>query len=391
MQLYNISKVVSHARLVGGIGLAISALACGNKGAPAGAADASPPKATDVGVVVVEREQVRIVSELPGRTVPYEVSEIRPQVSGILQRKLFTEGSVVSAGQVLYEIDPQIYAVAVEQARANLSSAEASLLASKAKSDRYKSLVEIDAVSKQDQMDAQAAALQAEGLVKQTRAALAAAEINLGFSKVKAPISGRIGRSLVTTGALVTTAQAQPLAVIQRTDPMYVDIPQSAVNLLEMRRAMKDGGLKRSVAQVRLRLEDGTEYPQLGELGVTEASVDQSTGSVILRAKFPNKQGELLPGMYVQASVVQGDVAAGILIPQAGVLRSPTGEATAYVVDAESKIAVRKITLIRTVGNKWLIGDGLEVGDKVVVEGISKVRPGQLVNPLPPMSAAEAK
>lgn len=348
------------------------------------AQSASAPPLPEVGVVEVTRQPVDLSTELAGRTVAYEVSEIRPQVTGIIQRRLFTEGSMVKAGDVLYEIDPQVYRVAVNQATANLTSAKANLVAAKAKADRYTSLVEIDAVSKQDQADAVAAAQQAEASVMQAEAALEAARINLGYSRVTAPIGGRIGRSLVTTGALVTAAQPQPLAVIQRIDPMYVDIPQSSAKILELRREMTLGGIKSVTAQVKLMLEDGQEYTRSGVLQASEASVDPATGAITLRAQFPNPNGVLLPGMYVKAHVVQGQASNAILAPQAGIMRNPTGAATAYVVNSENKVEVRQLELDRAIGGHWMVVSGLEEGDRLIVEGTAKVRPGQEVKPMDP-------
>lgn len=374
----------SSAEIFRGAVLALSApvlfVACTSNDAQS----ASAPPPPEVGVVEVKRQPVDLSTELAGRTVAYEVSEIRPQVTGIIQRRLFTEGSMVKAGDVLYEIDPQVYRVAVNQATANLTSAKANLVAAKAKADRYTSLVEIDAVSKQDQADAVAAAAQAEASVMQAEAALEAARINLGYSRVTAPIGGRIGRSLVTTGALVTAAQPQPLAVIQRIDPMYVDIPQSSAKILELRREMAQGGVKSVTAEVMLVLEDGQEYSRSGVLQASEASVDPATGAITLRAQFPNPNGVLLPGMYVKAHVVQGQASNAILAPQAGIMRNATGAATAYVVNAENKVEVRQLELDRAIGGNWLVVSGLEEGDRLIVEGTAKVRPGQEVIPMDP-------
>lgn len=374
----------SSAEIFRGAVLALSApvlfVACTSNDAQS----ASAPPPPEVGVVEVKRQPVDLSTELAGRTVAYEVSEIRPQVTGIIQRRLFTEGSMVKAGDVLYEIDPQVYRVAVNQATANLTSARANLVAAKARADRYTSLVEIDAVSKQDEADAVAAAAQAEASVMQAEAALEAARINLGYSRVTAPIGGRIGRSLVTTGALVTAAQPQPLAVIQRIDPMYVDIPQSSAKILELRREMAQGGVKSVTAEVMLVLEDGQEYTRSGVLQASEASVDPATGAITLRAQFPNPNGVLLPGMYVKAHVVQGQASNAILAPQAGIMRNATGAATAYVVNAENKVEVRQLELDRAIGGNWLVVSGLEEGDRLIVEGTAKVRPGQEVIPMDP-------
>lgn len=358
-------------------------IGCGSKKAPPQA-----PRAPEVGVYTLQAESVSLTAELAARTVAYEESDVRPQINGIVRRRLFTEGSLVKAGDVLYEIESQVYAAAVAQAKANLASAEASQIAAKARAERFTALVDIDAVSKQDQTDAVAAAAQAEAAVQQARAALAAAQINLGFTRITAPISGRIGRSLVTTGALVTAGQAQPLASIQRLDPMFVDIQQSSTRLLELRRALSTGGVTPSSAKVTLKLEDGTPYSHPGTLQFAEASVDPNTGSVTLRARFPNQEGILLPGMYVRATVGDGKAPNAILAPQQGVLRDPTGNATAYVLAADSTVEVRQLTLTRTVGDRWLIASGLNDGDHLIIEGTAKIRAGQKVVPVPALPGA---
>lgn len=365
--------------ILGGGVLAVGAVACGTSEQSQG-----EPPVPEVGVVEIREEPVTIAAELAGRTVAYETSEVRPQVTGIIRQRLFTEGTIVRAGQVLYEIDPQVYQVAVEQASANLTSAEANLEAARARAERVNALVEIEAVSKQDQTDAVSAAAQAEAAVRQAKAALNAARINLDFTKIKAPISGRIGRSLVTTGALVTNAQAQPLAVIQRVDPMFVDIPQSSASILDLRSSLSSGESKRVVRTVRLRLENGSVYSHSGTLEATEASVDPNTGAITLRAKFPNPDGILLPGMYVHATVNQGHLDKAILAPQPGVMRSPTGKATAYIVNEDGKIETRDLTLDRTIGDRWLVTEGLRAGDRLVVEGTARVRTGQVVSAMPP-------
>ncbi len=358
-------------------------IGCGSKKAPPQA-----PKAPEVGVFTLQAEPVSLTSELAARTVAYEESDVRPQINGIIRRRLFTEGSLVKAGDVLYEIESQMYGAAVAQAKANLASAEASQIAAKARAERFTALVDIDAVSKQDQTDAVAAAAQAEASVQQNRAALVAAQVNLGYTRITAPISGRIGRSLVTTGALVTAGQAQPLASIQRLDPMFVDVQQSSTRLLELRRALSSGGVTPSTAKVTLKLEDGTPYSHSGTLEFAETSVDPSTGSVTLRARFPNKEGVLLPGMYVRATVGDGKAPNAILAPQQGVLRDPTGNATAYVLAADSTVEVRQLTLSRTVGDRWLVASGLNSGDRLIIEGTAKIRAGQKVVPVPAQPGA---
>ena len=342
-----------------------------------------PPPTPEAGYVIVRSEPVALTTELAGRTAAFETAEVRPQVGGIVQQRLFTEGTLVRAGQPLYQIDTSLYRAAADQARANLASAEAAQTSAQALSNRYKPLAAIEAISKQDFTNAQASAQQAGAAVAQQRAALKTAQINLGYGRITAPIGGRIGRSSVTAGALVTPNQADPLATIQRLDPIYVDIQQSAAELLTLRRATASGGVMRSSADVRLRLEDGSAYPLPGRLQFAEAAVDQATGSVTLRARFPNPQGLLLPGMYVRATIGQGERPNAILAPQQGVARDPKGGATALVVGKDNKAELRTLTVDRAVGDKWLVLKGLAPGDRLIVEGTSKARPGDVVKPVP--------
>ena len=349
-----------------------------------GGSDAKgPPPTPEAGYIVVKRESVPLVTELAGRTSAYESSEVRPQVSGVIKARLFTEGSVVRAGQTLYQIDPSLYQAAAAQARANVASAVATRDAAAAKAERYRPLAEIEAVSKQDYTDARAAADQARAAVAQNQAALETANINLRFTRVPAPITGRIGRSLFTPGALVTADQAQPLTTIQRLDPMFVDIQQSSTELLALRRALAAGGGVPARAQVRLRLEDGSDYGYTGTLEFAESMVDTSTGTVTLRATFPNPQGLLLPGMFVRARLVQETVANAILVPQRGLSRTPHGDATVLVVGPGDVAIERVVATDRTVGDKWLVTKGLAPGDRVIVEGLVRVKAGQKVVPVP--------
>ena len=349
-----------------------------------GGSDAKgPPPTPEAGYIVVKGESVPLVTELAGRTSAYESSEVRPQVSGVIKARLFTEGSVVRAGQTLYQIDPSLYQAAAAQARANVASAVATRDAAAAKAERYRPLAEIEAVSKQDYTDARAAADQARAAVAQNQAALETANINLRFTRVPAPITGRIGRSLFTPGALVTADQAQPLTTIQRLDPMFVDIQQSSTELLALRRALAAGGGEPARAQVRLRLEDGSDYGYTGTLEFAESMVDTSTGTVTLRATFPNPQGLLLPGMFVRARLVQETVANAILVPQRGLSRTPHGDATVLVVGPGDVAIERVVTTDRTVGDKWLVTKGLAPGDRVIVEGLVRVKAGQKVVPVP--------
>jgi membrane fusion protein (multidrug efflux system) len=341
------------------------------------------PPPPEAGYVVMKTESVPLFIELPGRTAAYEMSEVRPQVTGVIKARLFTEGSIVRAGQTLYQIDPSIYRAAVNQASANLASARALREAAEAKAKRFEPLAKIEAVSKQDYADALAAARQADASVAQTAAQLDTARVNLRFTDVPAPISGRIGRSLATTGALVTASQADALTTIQRLDPMFVDIQQSSADLLALRRQLASGGTAPSSASVSLTLEDGSQYARKGRVEFAEAMVDPQTGTVTLRARFPNPDGLLLPGMFVRARFSQLTATQAILVPQAGVARSPKGEATVILVGAEGKAVLQTITADRTVGDKWLVTAGLKPGDKVVVEGLGKIRPGQPIRPVP--------
>ena len=343
---------------------------------------AKKPSVPEVGYVVLKTQTVPLGIELGGRTAAFEMSEVRPQVSGVIQERLFTEGTLVRAGQTLYRIDPSLYQAAAAQARANLASAEATREAAEAKAKRYQPLAEIEAVSKQDYADALATSRQAAASVAQNKALLEVASINQKFTRVPAPISGRIGRSIVTTGALVTANQPDPLTTIQRLDPMFVDIQQSSADLLALRRSLASGNTIPSSTAVRLKLEDGSDYPETGTLEFAEAMVDASTGSVTLRARFPNPSGLLLPGMYVRARLSQATARDVILIPQAGLSRDPTGTATVMVVGPDDKAVQRKVTAGRTVGDQWLVTAGVAAGDRVIVEGLGRIKPGQTVKPV---------
>ena len=339
--------------------------------------------APEAGYVVLAPQTAPLEIELAGRTSAFETSDVRPQVSGLIQARRFEEGSIVKQGQTLYEIDPSLYRAAVSQAQANLANAEANRTAAEAKAARYKPLVAIEAVSKQDYTDAVAAAQQAAAQVEQTRAALQTAKINLAFTKVPAPIGGQVGRSLVTTGALVTNGQADALTTISRLDPIYVDIQQSSADLVALRQQLASRGVLPSSAKVQLVLEDGTLYPQAGRLEFTEPLVDPSTGSVTLRARFPNPRNLLLPGMFVRARLSQATVQNAILVPQQAVSRTPTGDATVMVIGPGDKATLREIKATRTIGDKWLVTSGLAAGDRVITEGLIKIRPGEVVRPVP--------
>lgn len=342
-----------------------------------------PARPPEAGYVVMKTEAASLQTELPGRTTPYAVSEVRPQVTGLIKARLFKEGTVVHAGQVLYRIDPATYAAAVAQSKAQLANAQASLTTARLKSERYGELVKIKAVSQQDYDDADATFRQADASVQQAQASLQSAQINLGFTEVRAPITGRIGRSMFTEGALVTANQADALTTIQRLDPIYVDLQQSSAQLLALRRSFSTGASTPTDRKVKLTLEDASVYPLQGVLQFAEATVDAATGAVALRATFPNPDGLLLPGMYVRAKLVEQTVQNAILAPQSGVSRDAKGQATVMVLAQDNKAVTRSITADRTYGDKWVVTAGLSPGDKVIVEGLGRIREGQAVTPVP--------
>jgi len=361
--------------------IAVALVACGPKAPAAGGPGMGGP--SEVGVVVVQPQAVPLTAELNGRTSAFLVSEVRPQVSGVVQARLFKEGAMVRAGQPLYQIDPATYRATLQSAEAGLAQAQAVLTSAKLKADRYKELVAINAVSRQDNDDAQAAYQQATANVAAQNAAVQQARINLGYTRVLAPISGRIGKSAVTAGALVTANQTEALSVIQQVDKIYVDVTQSAADLLKLKRDMAQGELGQPAsAEVRLTLDDGSTYPLPGRLEFTDVTVDPGTGSVGLRAVFPNPEGVLLPGLYVRAKLTKGVATSGMLVPQPAVSRAPGGQATAFVVGAGNKAEPRQLTLGQSLGDKWLVTGGLKPGDRVIVEGLQKVAPGALVKPV---------
>ncbi len=354
---------------------------CGNKD-HAVAHAASPPPAPVVTVMAVQSALVPLVTELPGRTTPYLIAELRPQVGGIVQQRAFTEGSEVRAGQLLYRIDAAPYQAAYDSAKANLARAEANLQVAKVTAERYAGLVSIQAVSKQANDDAQAALQLAQADIAAAKAALDKARIDLDHTQVKSPISGRIGRSSVTQGALVTANQAEALATVQQLDPIYVDLTQSSADMLRIRRDLAAGTLQRNAkaaVPVTLVLEDGSEYASVGSLAFSEVTVDENTGSVTLRAKFPNPKGELLPGMYVRARLPQGVRSEAILVPHAALMRDARGKALVMVVDAESKVQARPVQVVQSLDSQWVVTDGLQPGERIIVEGLQKVRPGASV------------
>ncbi len=346
-----------------------------------------PPRpAPEVAVVTIQPQEVILTTELPGRTSAFRVAEIRPQASGLIQRRLFTEGSDVKAGQALYQIDPAPFQAALDNAKAALGRAEANLPAIRGRAERFKELLGDKAVSQQNYDDAAAALNQIQADIQYYRAMVETVRINLSYARITSPISGRIGKSSVTDGAIVTAYQPVPLATIQQLDPIYVDVPQSTTELLRLQRRMADGRLThdgKNQNAVQIILEDGTPYPLEGTLQFRDVSVDPTTGSVILRMVFPNPKGVLLPGMFIRAVVEEGVNQQAILAPQQAVSRTPKGEPFVLIVDAEDKVRQRMIALDRAIGNTWLVSSGLAPGDRVIVEGSQKVRPGVSVKAVP--------
>ena len=380
MQIWGRAKALTIAGMLIGC---LALTGCGKKPVAGGPMQGGTP---EVGVVVVQPKRVALTTELAGRTSAYLIAEVRPQVGGIIQKRLFTEGADVKAGEVLYQIDPASYQAAYNSAKALLARAEANLIPARLKAERYKELVKINAVSQQDYDDANAAFKLAEADVEAGKAALETARINLAYSSVTAPISGRISRSSVTVGALVSANQGTALATIQQLDHVYVDVTQSSVEILHLKQALASGQLRRAGAgqsKVKLILEDGTPYPLEGTLKFSEVTVDQTTGSVTLRTVFPNPKHTLLPGMYVRAILEEGVNDKAILIPQQGVTRNPAGNAMVMLVGAEEKVEPRVIKVERTVGESWLVSEGLKAGDRVILEGLQKARPGTPVKTVP--------
>ncbi|HQK45665.1 MAG TPA: efflux RND transporter periplasmic adaptor subunit [Syntrophorhabdaceae bacterium] len=345
-------------------------------GRPNATYQAGPP---EVSVIKITSEQVVLTTELPGRVSAYRIAEVRPQVSGIIQKRFFTEGTNVKAGEVLYQIDPAPYKAAYDNAKSALEKAQANLPAIKQRYERYRELITCKAISQQEFDDVEAAFKQAEADINYWKAATETAQINLGYTKVVAPISGRIGKSYVTEGALVTANQPVALTTIQQIDPVYVDIPQSTVELMELQKRLEEGKIKyagKDQSKIRLVLEDGTIYQKEGVLQFRDVTVDPTTGSVIIRATFPNDKEKLLPGMFVRAIVKEGVNKNAILIPQQSVMRDPKGNPFVFIVDNEGKAQIRPILLDRAIGDKWLLSKGLAPGDRLIVEGLQKIRPG---------------
>lgn len=381
-----------HRRLGCSASLALLAVCSLLNGCSDGASKtANQPRArrvAEVAVVALQASDQTITVELPGRTTASLTADIRPQVSGIIKLRLFDEGSQVKAGQALYQIEPATYEAAVRGAEAAVTKAQASLTAAKMTAERNAALVEIDAMSKQAGDDSQAALQLARADLGTAQAALATARINLGFTKITAPISGRIDTSAVTPGALVQANQATALATVQQSDPIYVDIPQSASTVLALRREMASGRLSKDTdATVRLVLDDGSNYAHTGMLRVAGAQVNQSSGAVTLRAKIPNPEGLLMPGMYVRAVLAVGTAQKALLVPQQALTRTPAGMATVLLVGAGNKVEMRTVSVGRAIGNAWQVTDGLVAGERVIVEGAQKVSVGDVVKPVPAVLA----
>jgi len=353
-----------------------------------------PPPAEgmpEMAVTTVRTQPIVLTKELPGRTVPYLIAEVRPQVGGIVQSRKFQEGAEVKAGETLYQIDPAAYQASYDNAVAALGKANATLRTARLKADRYRELVADAAVSRQDNDDAASALGEARADVAAEKANVESARINLAYAKVDAPISGRIGKSSVTPGALVTASQSTALATIQQLDPIYVDVTQPSASLLKLKQAMARGELAKTgdgAAKVKLLLEDGSAYPLEGRLEFSDITVEQSTGAITVRAVFPNPHADLLPGMYVRAVLQEGVKKDGLLIPQRAVARNSAGKPVAYVVGPDNTLQLRTLETERTMGDQWVVRSGLEPGDQLVVEGLPRARDGEKVKVVPWQSAA---
>lgn len=383
-------RPIAAALVAGSFSTLLLLAACDRSGGPASAQQAPP----EVGVLTVKPRPVVMTTVLPGRTAPTLIAEVRPQVTGIIQKRAFEEGTVVKAGSTLYRIDPATYQTAYESARAAVAKAEAGVQTARRNLDRLRELVAIKFVSQQAYDDAAATLRQNEADLEAAKAAAEAARINLGYTNVVAPIGGRIGKSAVTVGALVTANQSAALVTIQQLDPIYVDVTQSTTEALALKREMASGALKRvqgEAAHVKLLFEDGTTYAHEGTLQFSDVTVDVSTGAITLRALFPNPEGLLLPNMYVRAVIEEGMRDAAILVPQQAVTRDAKGQATALVVGADGKVAPRALQTSRTLGRDWLIDAGLQAGDRVIVEGVQRARPGAPVKAVEMDAAGSGK
>lgn len=383
MQFYRIGLFFVSA-IVGSIALT---------GCDSAAEQAKAPthQAIPVGVVTLNSQALTLKKELPGRISAFQIAEIRPQVSGIVQSRLFIEGKQVEQGQSLYQINPATFKAELAASEAAVARAQASIASSKSKAFRYSKLLKIKAVSQQDYDEADAAYKQANAELLTAQAQLQTAQINLDYSQVSSPISGQISKSNVTVGALVSANQTMALATVTQLDPIYIDLTQSSNELTKFKKSIASGLLSVDSANqtdVELTMEDGSIYPHKGTLQFSEVTVDPSTGSVTLRAKFPNPEKLLLPGMYARASIVEGVKAKAILVPQRGVTRNSKGEPTALVVSKDNTVESRVLTIDRSVGANWLVINGLDEGDKLIVEGLQKIRPGAPVQPTEVNSSA---
>lgn len=368
--------------LLAALGGLILLPACDDQPQQAAAASAQTPP-PPVTVVTIHRQPIPVTTELPGRTTAFREAAVRPQVNGVVQERLFTEGQPVQAGQSLYQIDPAPYRAALASAEAALARAEATAKSAELTANRYRRLVRAQAVSQQNLDDAEAALAQARADVAAARAEVEAARINLGYTEVTSPIDGITGRSSVTPGALVTANQSTPLVTVTQLDPIHVDLTQPIARLLQQRRDIASGALRRDEADqapARLIMEDGSEYPHVGQIQFSEVIVDEGTGSVTLRAVFPNPDQMLLPGMFVRARVEEGVTDRALLVPQQAVSRTPRGEPMAYVVNGEGVVEQRILRASRAIGTDWLVTEGLQDGERVVVEGVQRIRPGARVN-----------
>lgn len=341
-----------------------------------------PPQS--VGVITLQTQAVKIHTSLPGRTSAYEIAQVRPQVTGVIQKRLFTEGTDVTAGQQLYQIDPSRYQAAYDTARGQLAEAEAGEVTARAKLDRYRSLVQAHAVSRQEYDDALAAEKQAQGQILSAKGQVESAQVNLGYTKMYAPISGRIGRTLVTVGALVTANQTDTTAIVTRLDPIYVDVNLPAITLLRLKRELAQGRIERQAngeVPVTLTMEDGTTYEHMGRMALSEVNVDTSTASVVVRAIMPNPDKLLLPGMYVHAELDEGSDPSSLLVPQQAVSHNTHGDAQVWVIKPDDTAELRQIQIGQAVGQDWLVTGGLKAGERVVIVGVQKVKPGAKVKP----------
>lgn len=392
MKVRQISKFTALALSV--IAAVSMTAGCSKQSAGPGAgAAAAAAHAVPVNVVTVEPHPVQVQEQISGRTVSYRIAEVRPQVNGVLQKRLFTEGQMVKAGQPLYQIDASVYNANVQSAKASLAQAEAALALARANAARSATLVKENAVSKQSDDTAQAQVRTDEAAVKAARAALTNAQINVQYTYVRAPISGRVSISEVTPGALMTAYQSQHMTVIHQLDPIYVDVQRTTAELLKLREELASGRLKKlsdGSTPVKIMLEDGTVYPITGKLTFQGVSVGTDTGTVTLRAEFPNPKGTLLPGMYVRAVLPSGDIPQAITLNQHAVMRDMRGDPYVFVVNKDNKVEQRAIKTGEAIGDQWIVNSGLNAGDRVIVEGIGKVRPGALVVPSEGSAAASA-